>query len=81
MSEEKVIDARRSSIYFFSVLWLMFISIPLMFIFPEFSYWEYAAYIHLYLLPPILVFKVGFPNSKFAQWLATSVIIYKFKQQ
>lgn len=77
--EQRIIDARRSSIYFFSVLFLMYISIFLMLIFPTFPYWEQAQYIHFYLLIPIVLIKVFLPKTKFAKWLATTVTIHKFK--
>ena len=77
--KEKYIDARRSSIYFFSVLFLMMALVIAMLLFPSIPEWKHLPYMHLYLLIPMVIVKVGLPNSKFAQWLATSIIVYRFK--
>jgi hypothetical protein len=78
-NKERYIDGRRSSIYFFSVLYLMMVLVIVMLIFPTFPYQNHLPYMHLYLLIPVVIVKVGLPNSKLAKWLATSVIIYRFK--
>ena len=77
--ETYIIDGRRSSIYFFSVIFFVLFLIPIILLTPTFPYWEHIEYLNIILLLPVVIVKVGFPNTKLARWLATSVVVYKFK--
>lgn len=80
MSNEKYIDGRRSSIYFFSVIFFVLFLIPVVLLTPELKMWEILPYLNIILLLPVVIVKVGFPKTKLAQWLATEVVVYRFKK-
>jgi len=78
--QEKQISSRRSSIYFFFVLFLMFTLVFVALYNPLIlDDWSFLTYFHLILLIPVAIIKEVFSSTKLAKWLATSVILYKFK--
>ena len=77
--ETYIIDGRRSSIYFFSVIFFVLFLIPIILLTPELVIWNHIEYLNIILLLPVVIVKVGFPKTKLAKWLATSVVLYRFK--
>ena len=77
--ETYIIDGRRSSIYFFSVIFFVLFLIPIILLTPELVIWNHIEYLNIILLLPVVIVKVGFPKTKLGKWLATSVVLYRFK--